>query len=104
MRRTFLMLICMLAICPQNAFAQPLFITEHNWTVNVGEATFGMRQVADVTSTRPEFQYTIIYLGWTGFTVPFRAPYILMGLIGVVTAIVLLEWLRSWRVRSQSPA
>jgi hypothetical protein len=59
-----------LALGPARAHAQPLFRYEHNWTVTVGEHTYGLRQVAQAPG---DSRHTQVWVGRYSFDIRCRA-------------------------------
>jgi hypothetical protein len=84
---------------PLTATAQVGGYTEHNWTVAVGNATFGLRQEFLIDGG---YRHTRIFLGWYDFHTSFLAVHILAFLITGVMALAVIEWLRClrWPLRS----
>ena len=81
-----------IALCPRFAAAQPLFETEHDWTITVGEATFGLRQHVETTGG---LRSTQVFLGRLEFHTQWLAPQIVgaivLLLIGAMGAILWSE-------------
>ncbi|MFO0917048.1 MAG: hypothetical protein U0872_01890 [Planctomycetaceae bacterium] len=69
-----------IALCPRFAAAQPLFETEHDWTITVGEATFGLRQHLETTGG---LRSTQVFLGRLEFHTQWLAPQIVAGRVAV---------------------
>lgn len=94
-------IVSMIVFRPMSVAAQPLFDTDHDWTIDVGNATFGLRQTSQrFTQDHKEFAHTRIFLGWYDFHVRVRAPHIVTGVIMIVFLTVGLEWLRCMRWHS----
>jgi hypothetical protein len=55
---------------PPPAHAQPLFRSEHNWTVAVGEHLSGLRQVAQAPG---DLRHTQVWVGRCSFDIRCRA-------------------------------
>jgi hypothetical protein len=59
-----------IAFWPFPASAQPLFRTEHNWTVTVGEHPYGLRQVLQMPG---DIRWTQVWMGRYTFNMKCRA-------------------------------
>jgi hypothetical protein len=97
MRRVIIIIVFGFALWPRAASAQPLFKTEHDWTMTVGDATFGLRQSVQ---TPGEFRNTHVYLGWYDFRTRFLASHIVVAMTLLLTVGAALE-IRSERRRLQ---
>jgi hypothetical protein len=93
-RKTAALIATLLAFQPLTAAAQVGGYSEHNWTVDVGGTTFGLRQVYLVDSGT---RHTRIFLGWYDFHTNFLAVHILAFVIIGAMGIVFIEWLRCVR-------
>jgi len=74
------LLIVFLAIClvvADNANAQPVFTTEHDWTMRIGGWTYGISQ----SSSNGAWRSTTIYLG----RVAFHSKLTAVQLLGIGT-------------------
>jgi hypothetical protein len=68
-------LLCLaVAFWPLPARAQPLFHTERNWTVTVGEHLYGLRQVAETPGER---RWTQVWVGRSAFDMRCRAEEVI---------------------------
>ncbi len=75
MRRSlFVTVAACLLLTTRQAEAQPLFRFEHDWTVDIGEGTYGIREVIMEPDS---FQYTQFFYGPGSANVRFRVRTIL---------------------------
>jgi hypothetical protein len=82
------LLVCLLTT---TANAQPLFVTEHDWTVQIGSSRWGLLQ----TNMAPgDWRKTTVYFGVPLFTVRARAEVLLalvvgaLGVLGVMPLVI----------------
>lgn len=96
MRHIIFIIVFTFALWPRVATAQPLFKTEHDWTITVGDARFGLRQSVQMPG---EFRSTDVYLGWYSFHTRVLATHIVIAIALLLAVGVALEIWRERRYR-----
>lgn len=103
LRTIGILIVLGFALWPQVASAQPMFTTEHDWTITIGEKTFGLRQHLETTGG---LRSTEIFLGWYDFHTQWPAPQIVTAaMLLVIGGMGLVLWRerRYWLWSSPKP-
>lgn len=88
-------LVCLLSSWPRSAAAQPVFKIVHDWRIDIGGETFGLREVAiEITANEYQLQYTQIFLGPWVIHVRYRAMHILAALSVITLGFAACEIFR----------
>jgi hypothetical protein len=94
-----LFVVLIVAFWPAPTAAQPLFETEHDWRITIGENAYGLRQVVQQPG---ELRQTTIELGPWRFHTRLRAAEvaaIALGPLVLVVAVTMSRWRRKAQAR-----
>jgi hypothetical protein len=86
--------LLVILLWPVPAAAQPLFETEHDWRITIGEHSYGLWQVVQQPG---EFRQTTIWCGPWVFHTRLRAAEvaaIALGPLVLVVAVTMSRWRR----------
>jgi hypothetical protein len=89
-----LIVVLMVVLSPLPASAQPLFETEHDWRITIGDGSYGVRQVVQQPG---EFRQTTIHFGSHVYHTRLRAAEVAALAIGplvLAAAVALSRWRR----------
>lgn len=92
---TGVVVLLMVTFSPHPAAAQPLFETEHDWRITIGDGSYGVRQV--VQRPGDEFRQTTIHFGSHVYRTRLRAAEvaaIAVGPMALAAAVALSRWRR----------
>ena len=84
--------IAVLVVCLSAAIAnaQPLFVTEHDWTVQIGKSRWGLLQ----TNIAPgDWRKTTVYFGVSSFVVRARARTVVGFVVATVGVLGVVAWM-----------
>ena len=88
-------LVCLsIALWTTTAAAQPLFRTEHDWTITIADEPYGLKQVVQ---TPGDFRTTTIHVGGHTFQTRWRAAALAAVIVATPLAALLFALSCQWR-------